>query len=100
MSRTHESYLTYQRGGVLYRLPNPGAFSDARVQVAVALRNEATLKGVCPSCGARGPNREQRRQMARAKRGEVASMAIVHAAECPAGDKNLRQLIAETERAA
>jgi hypothetical protein len=100
LMRRPDGYLAYESGEVVYLLPDPGRFSDARVQVAVALRNQATMAGTCPACGARGPNRAERRRAMREQRGELRTFAIVHAAECPAADENLLALISETESAA
>jgi hypothetical protein len=88
-------HIAYQRGDVLYVLADPASFQDDRVRLAIGLRNEATLAGRCPVCGARGPNRAERRRA----RG-VETWAMRHAAECPCSDESLRRLAAETGKAA
>ena len=93
----HRSYV---RDGALCVLPDPASVDDERVRLALLLRNEATLTGVCPACGARGPNRAERRRLAREHRGELVVRAVWHAAECPAGDDRLAELMREAGDAA
>lgn len=87
----------YQRGGLVGLLTDPVQFEDDRLRVAIGLRNEATMTGRCPVCGAIGHNRAQRRQLARRYKGKVASLPpFAHEPECPCGDDRLRELFAET----
>jgi hypothetical protein len=90
--------IIYFRDGALYALPNPVRFADDRLRVAIASRNEATLRGTCPTCGAEAvlPNRAQRRR----RKGQVTRAVMRHDAGCPSGDDRLRDLLAETEQAA
>ena len=93
-------YITYRQGRALFVLRDPASFTDARVQVAVALRNQATIAGACPACGARGLNRAARRRLAHDRSGELVTQTIEHERECPAGDDRLRELLAATGEAA
>jgi len=88
----------YERGGTVYALLDPAQFSDDHVRLAVALRNEATVAGACPSCGATAPmpNRAARR---RAK-GTVQPLVFEHEAGCPVSDDGLLALIAKAGEAA
>jgi hypothetical protein len=90
----------YFREGMLFLLADPGSVQDLRVRLALGLRNDATLNGRCPACGARGPNRAERRRLARKHRGEVVERTIWHAPDCPAGDDRLAELIREAGEAA
>ncbi len=87
-------------GVVVFALPDPGSVERVEVQVALSLRHQATSRGVCPLCGARGPNRAERRRLARQKRGQVFEVTFWHAADCPVGDDRLRDLLREGGRAA
>jgi hypothetical protein len=83
----------YMHDGAIYALPDPGQFNDPEVQLAVAWRNQATLSGRCPACAGRGPNRAERRRIAREGRGWVTEAVFTHAQECPASDERLVELI-------
>jgi hypothetical protein len=85
----------YFRDGTLFVLPDPGSARSPEVQLALGLRNEATLAGRCPVCGAHGPNRAERRRLARRNRGRVVTRPVWHAPDCPAGDVRLGELIHE-----
>jgi hypothetical protein len=90
----------YFRDGVIFSLPDPGSIENAEVQLALALRNEATIRGRCPVCGAQnGLNRAERRRLAREARGRVVPYVFWHAPECPAGDDRLAELLQAGEAA-
>ena len=91
-----ERHLLYLRDDVAYLLPDPGQFRDERLQLAVSLRNEATISGRCPVCAAAGFNRAERRRLARQYRGQMAPPQVfAHEPECPCSDDRLRELLLE-----
>jgi hypothetical protein len=85
----------YVRDGVAYLLPDPAAFTSAEVQLAIGLRNEATLSGRCAVCGAGGLTRAERRRLGRDHQGEVGLLAFEHAADCPASDGRILEMLRE-----
>lgn len=72
------AHIAYQRGDVLYVLADPASFNDDRVRLAIGVRNEATLSGMCPVCGAVND----------------AGM-FAHERDCIAGDDHLQRLARE-----
>lgn len=65
---------------VLWVLPDPKVAPDPAVASALALRNRASLEGVCPECGAV----------------EVAgegAILMAHDPDCPAGTERLQELV-------
>jgi len=88
-----ERHIAYRRGDTLLVLSDPGQYSDPEVQTIVALRNQATIANICPACGARGPNREQRRRL-KQQRGQVNHAYMLHERECPVSDDAIRALFA------
>jgi hypothetical protein len=88
------------RDSGLYVLPDPGTVTDPRVQLALMWRNHATLTGRCPACGGRGPNRAERRRLAREGRDKVTTAAFRHEPECPAADEQIVALIRAREEGA
>lgn len=71
--------------GILWVLPDPKGESDPAVSSAIALRNRATLEGVCPGCGA-------------TEQPGLCVIVIEHEAECPAGTEQLRALVSQSQR--
>lgn len=70
---------------ILWILPDPKAESDPTVASALALRNRATLEGICPGCEG-------------VERSAVAAIVIEHDADCPAGTDRLRRLMQPARR--
>jgi hypothetical protein len=85
---------------VVFALPDPGSVDCAEVQVALSLRNQATLISVCPVCGARSPHRPERRRLSRERRSQVFEIVFLYEPECPCGDDRLRDLLREVGDAA
>ena len=94
---TPDGYTIIARGDELFVLPDPMRSASADGQAAIHARNEATLTGQCPACGARGGvqslNRAERRRLAREHRGEVVQNPMWHEPDCPANDENLIALL-------
>lgn len=73
------------RLGILWVLPDPKRESDPVVASALALRNRATLEGVCPGCGA-------------AEQPSTEAVVIEHTGDCPAGTERLTALMRARQR--
>jgi hypothetical protein len=73
-------------------VPSADRCTDKRVREAIAIRNDATLTGHCPACGAEAqlPNRAQRRAAKRS--GRVLHARMVHDADCLAHNESIRRL--------
>ena len=76
----HDSEL-----GILWVLPDPKCESDPAVSSALALRNRATLEGVCPGCGG-------------VELPAVGVIVIEHEADCPAATVRLKAQPRRTRR--
>jgi hypothetical protein len=87
-------FVYYLRGDALYALPNPAAFDDDRLRLAIALRNQATLAGYCSACGAVAKTPK------RPKNGTAVARVMAHEAACPCGDDHLAALFAQSGEAA
>lgn len=79
MSRVPGTYCSRRPMRALYLVPSPTTPGlTAAEQVALRLRRDATVAGVC-ACGARFPR-------VRCRRGVVAKVAMIHEVDCPAAD--------------
>lgn len=70
---------------VMWVLPDPKQEQDPAVASGLALRNRATLEGVCPECG--GEERLRR-----------GAIVIEHEPGCPAETRRLTKLIRRSRR--